>query len=245
MIKKIIFSLAIVVGLFLQNCKTETVDPIPPVTAPSVNLPSVSGVDGILLAMKTSTKNGGTETVVGTGYAMFFSGQNQNTKVDAGNLTLNTKSCAKSDDKIYFYSPSTTEPLGIVFGTQIFWQGTGNTTTGMPAISDNDGGGFPNMPSLPETINFDKDQDKTINWVSSNGGDSVMLVLKGPSASFKRTVDNSISLINIPKEEIVKLGLGVGTLHVVNFTKTNKTIGSKTFAFIKQSIAVSNKVNFE
>lgn len=243
MIKRILIGCSVLAAFALQNCSTETPAPPAPVTAPSITLPSVSGVDGILVAMNTRTRESGVEITTGTGQAIFFKNQSPASKVDGGTLKLNTKSLIKSDDNTYFYIPTTADPKGIVFGSQIFWQGSGNTANGIPVISDNDGSGFPNIPVLGEFVNLNTGQDYTFNWISSNGADSVILSVKGPSALFKKVFANSSTSYTLPKAEIAKLGIGGGTVAIISYTKSNKTIGSKTFAFIKQAIALTNKVN--
>ncbi|MCB9251488.1 MAG: hypothetical protein H6605_03425 [Flavobacteriales bacterium] len=245
MIKKSLLLILLLGGLMFQNCGDDPVTVPDPITAPSVLLPSISGVDGILLAMNTSTKSNGTETVTGTGYAVFYNNKNVNSKVEAGTLKLNTKDLVKSDDNIYFYTPAATDPKGIIFGSQIFWQGTGNTASGVPAINDNDGSGFPNMPQLSEFVNFQQDQDKTISWVSSTGADSVILVLKGPSSTLRRVFGNDKTSTTLLKDEIAKLGVGSGVLSIINYKRSDKTIGSKTYSFVKESVATTTKVGIQ
>ena len=91
------------------------------------------------------------------------------TKVEGGTVKINSKSTTLSDDKTYFYTTSATEPLGIVFGSQIFWEATGSAADGVPVISDNDGSGFPNFPVLSEFQSLDQTQNKLMNWSNSNG----------------------------------------------------------------------------
>jgi len=243
MIKRVLIGSLVLGALALQNCGTETPAIPAAITAPTVNLPAVSGVDGVILAMNTRTKESGVEIMTGTGQAIFFKNQSPLTKVDGGTLKLNTKSCIKSDDNTYFYIPTTADPKGIVFGSQIFWQGTGNAANGVPAINDNDGSGFPNIPVLGEFINLKTNQDYALNWISSNGGDSIIVILKGPSASHKKVFANTVSSYAVPKAEIAKLGVGGATVTIINYIKVNKTIGTKTYAFIKQAIAFTAKAS--
>jgi hypothetical protein len=244
MIKKFIIPVLLISAVTLSNCGSGGDDPITvPITAPTITTPAVSGVDGMLVAINTRTKSSGTDVVVGTAYAAFYKNQKPATKFEAGNVVINTRSTQKSDDNIYFYSPSATEPNGIPFTSQIFWQVSGNSTNGIPAISDNDGSGFANFPTLSEFLTLSATQDYFLNWISSNGADSVILTVKGPSAVFKKTFANSVSAYTIPKAEINKLGKGSGSVEIINYKLSQKTFGGKNYAFIKQAVAYCSKVN--
>jgi len=245
MIKKIILSSIVLVSFAIHSCDSGGDDPIPAIDAPAITIPSVSDVDGILIAINTRTKDGGVDVMTGTCQAIFYSNKISKIKVEAGSLKLNTKDLIKSDDNTYFYSPTTTDPKGIVYGSQIFWVGTANAANGIPAISDNDGGGFPNIPILSEFVNFDQTQDKTIDWVSGTAADSTILIVTGPSSTLRKVVASSVAKYTVTKAEIVKLGVGSGSVKIVNFNRTNKTIGGKTYAFIKQAVALSSKVGIK
>ncbi|MFM9946196.1 MAG: hypothetical protein ACKVQB_13280 [Bacteroidia bacterium] len=245
MFKKIIFYSTILGALTFQNCKPTEEDPEPtPITAPEIMVPShIKNVDGILVSIITASKEASTETKIGTAYAAFYKGQNSSIKLDATSVKINSKVTTKSDDNVYFYDISATEPLGLDFKSQINWQVTGNTTTGVPVISNNDGSGFPNVPSLPEFINMNPDQDKLINWSSSFGADSVVFTVKGPLSTFKRVFNNTVNSFTIPKAEITKLGIGNGSLQIICYKVEPKTFGSKNYAFIKECISICKKVN--
>ncbi len=239
--KKIILACCIIGVLGFQNCKDDK-DPEPtPITAPIVTLPtSIKNVDGILMAISTSTKASGIELIVGSAQAVFFKNKNPLIKVEAGTVKINMKTCTRSDDSLYFYTASATEPTGIVYKSQILWQTTG--TADVPLINDNDGGGMPNMPTVPEFLNMSITQDKLINWVSSYGGDSTIFIIKGPLATYKRTFNNTISSHTVTLAEIAKLGKGAATLQIINYKLISKTLGTKSYAFLKQMIGNCTKV---
>lgn len=240
--KKLIPAL-LLLAIAAYSCKTSEPEPEPEVvTAPAITMPSIKGVDGIFVAIKMSTKSGGTESFTGTGQAVFYKSASSTIKVEAGRGKLAGKTLIKSDDNIYFYAPTTAEPKGIVFGTQILWEMSANAANGVPQISDNDGGGFPNTPVLPESIILDQTQVKNISWVSSVGSDSTILLVKGPNATFKQVLPPSVTFFDLAKSDIAKLGVGAGEITIINYKVTQKTFGGKSYAFVKQSTAFTNKV---
>ncbi len=245
MYKKIIIALTVIGAFALQNCKPDGGDPEPtPITAPEITLPlSIPSVDGILVATNIDTKNGGTELIVGTAHAMFYKGKNPTLKVEAGTVKINSKDATKSDDNIYFFAPSITEPTGLVYQNQIYWKTSGNTANDVPVIDNNDGTAMPSIPSIGEFYAMNTFQDKLISWANSSGSDSVILIIKGPSATYKRVFNNTITSHTVPKAEIVKLGLTAnGSLQVINYIMQVKAVGTKNYAFIKQSIGLCTKV---
>ena len=183
MFKRLIFAAVIIGSVTLQNCKSGEGDPTPlPITAPVVTFPdAIKNVDGVLAAIITLTKESGTDLKIGSAYAVFYRGKNPSMKLDAGTVKINTKTTTKSDDNVYFYTTSATEPNGLVYQSQVFWQATGSTANDVPSINNNDGVGLPNVPNVPEYMTMNVAQDKLITWTSSFGSDSVVLILKGPS----------------------------------------------------------------
>jgi hypothetical protein len=244
MFRKIIFACSLIGAITFQSCKTEDGDPEPTLVAgPAVILPSaIKNVDGVLAAIVTVTKNSGVALEVGSAYAAFYKNKNSKMKLEAGTVKINAKGTTMSSDTSYFYTSSASEPKGLEYLAQVYWQVSGNTANDVPVINNNDGSGLPNVPSVPEFININKDQDYLLNWISSFGGDSAVVILKGPSATFKRTVANSISSITITKADIAKLGAGSGNLQVINYKLEVKTVGTKSYAFVKQSIGICSKV---
>jgi len=244
--KKILPALLLLSILGTNSCETTGPEPGPdPISAPVISMPSIKGVDGILVAVKTSTKAGSTETFTGTGQAVFYKSSSSTLKVEAGGGKLNGKTLVKSDDNIYFYIPTTTDPKGIVYGSQIFWEISANAANGVPAISDNDGGGFPNTPVLSESLLLDQTQVKSLNWISSVGSDSTMIIVKGPNATFKKVVSPSVTTIDLTKADIAKLGIGGGEVSIINYKVITKTVNGKSYAFIKQSVSFTNKVTIK
>ncbi len=239
--KKIILALSLLGILTFQNCK-DGKDPEPePITAPLITLPTaIKNVDGILMAISTFTKANSVDLIVGSAHAVFFKNKNPLIKVETSNLKINTKLCTRSHDTLYFYSASASEPKGIEYKSQILWQST--ATPDVPAINDNDGSGMPNIPVVPEFLNMSVSQDKAINWVSSYGGDSIIFIVKGPLATYKRTFNNTISSHTIPLAEIAKIGKGAASIQIINYKLITKTVGTKTYAFLKQVIGNCTKV---
>lgn len=244
--KKIYFILlASILSIFLNNCKDKGDDIVEPPSPPVVTFPVVNAVDGILTAIKTTTINNTVETNIGTCYAAFYKNQNSAMKLDAGNVTINAKTCYKTENSIYFMVPTASEPNGIAFSNQVLWQVTGNTSSGVPTIYNKDDSGFPATPSLPEFVNMLSDYDYLLTWTSSNNSDSVIIIVKGPSATFKKTLASTYKQYSIPKTEIAKLGVGKGSVHVINYKINYEAISSKNYAFIKQSIGYTDKVTIQ
>ncbi len=245
MFRKIIFACSLIGAISFQSCKTEEGDPEPtPIKAPEVTLPAaIKNVDGVLAAIVTATKNAGTELKVGSAFAMFYKNKSPLVKLDAGTVKINTKATTKSDDNTYFYTSSVTEPKGLEYQSQVYWQATGSTANDVPSINNNDGSGLPNVPVLPEYLNMNVEQDALVNWGSSFGGDSTIFILKGTSGTYKRVLNTATSSHSIPKAEIVKLGLGTANLQVITYKLEFRALGTKNYAFLKQSIGICSKVN--
>ncbi|MCC6721915.1 MAG: hypothetical protein IT243_06910 [Bacteroidia bacterium] len=231
--------------IFLNNCKDKGDDIVEPPVPPVVTFPVINAVDGILTAIRTTTLNNTVETNIGTCYAAFYKNQNSAMKLDAGNVTINAKTCYKADNSIYFMVPTASEPNGIPFSNQVFWQATGNTSTGVPTIYNKDDSGFPATPSLPEFVNMLSDYDYLLTWSSSSQSDSVIIIIKGPSATYKKTLASSYKQLSIPKTEIAKLGVGKGSVQVINYKINYSAVSSKNYAFIKQSIGYTDKVTIQ
>jgi hypothetical protein len=248
MYKKFLLLGLVAGALSLNNCKpTDGGDPVPTeVIAPETTIPpGIKNVDGVFMAINTITKTSGVELEIGTAHAAFYKNQNSATKLDGGTVSVNAKTLTKSDDNTYFYAASATEKGGIDYNSQINWVSTGNTSNGLASIGDNDGTGFPNLPVLSEVINLDKTMDNLINWATGFGGDSVIFIIKGPSATFKKVLPSNTTKYTLPMAEIAKIGTGTGTIYVINYKALTKTYGGKNYAFIKQSIAVCSKTNIE
>lgn len=243
--KKIIFTCLIALSFFLNNCKDKGEDTPTPPSPPTVTFPVITSVDGIFTAIRTTTINNTVETNIGTCYAAFYKNQNTAMKLDGGKVSINSKECYKSENSIYFMVPTATEPNGVPFANQILWQVAGNTETGVPTIYNKDDSGFPATPSLPEYVNMSQEYNYLLSWTSSAQSDSVIIIVKGPSATFKKTFNSSIKQYSIPKEEIVKLGVGKGIVQVINYKVTYAVTGTKNYAFIKQSIGYTDKVNIQ
>ena len=245
MYKKIIYACFAIGILALQNCKSDGGDPLPAaITAPAVTLPSsITGVDGILAAISISTKESGTQLIVGSAYAAFYQSKNPLNKVEAGTVLINTKTATKSDDNIYFYTASVSEPKGLDYKNQVLWDVSDNTTNGVPKIYDNDGSNFPNMPDVPENLILFTNQDKLISWTSSAGADSVILIMTGKSATYKRVFNNTVSTHTIAAAEIAKMGKGSGKLEIISYKLLLKPFGTKQYAFIKQCMGICTKVS--
>lgn len=247
MLNKTLLLITLCLAFIFQNCKSTDgdEDPTPIVlVAPEVTLPPViNNVDGVLAAIITSTKSAGVETKAGTAHAVFFNNKNMKSFLDGGKVTINGNATSKTDANIYFFAAGTSNPTGITYGTQILWSVTGNTATDVPAISNNDGSGFPNVLSVPEVINLSKDQDFQLNWGSGIGGDSIIIFIQGPSANYRRALASGTSSHVITMAEIAKLGAGVGRLQLFNYKLTTITKGTKTYALLKQCVGLCNRVN--
>lgn len=245
MFKKLIYSLSILGAITLQNCKsTDGDDSTPtPVTAPAVTLPSeLKNIDGVMATIKTSTMVNSLPFVIGSAYAVFYKTQNPSTKLDAGSVKINTKVTTKTDDNIYFYTSSASEPNGLNLQGSVLWEVGGSTANGVPSFNDNDGTGSPNLPSVPGSLIMLGSQPKSIDWNTSTGSDSVILIITGPSATYKKVFPSSVTSHTVPAAEIIKLGAGQGTYQVINYKIQFRTHGGKTYAFLKQSIGLCNNV---
>lgn len=245
MIKRILIPCLILFSLFLSNCKDKTDDTVIPPTPPTVIFPVMNSVDGVFAAIRTITINNTVETTTGTCYAAFYKNQNTAMKLDGGKVTLNTKECFQSENSIYFIVPTTDNPTGVTLSNQVLWQVTGNTTNGVPSVYNKDDSGLPAIPSIPEFVNMMSDFNYLLNWGSSSQCDSVIIIVKGPSATFKKTLNNTFKSYSIPKEEIVKLGVGKGSVQVINYKIFYATTGTKNYAFIKQSVGYTEKVTIQ
>ncbi|NUM31998.1 MAG: hypothetical protein HUU47_06705 [Bacteroidetes bacterium] len=243
--QRIFIPCLILFSLFLSNCKDKTDETPEPPTPPTVTFPVTNAVDGVFAAIKTTTINNTVESSIGTCYAAFYKNQNPAMKLDGGKVTLNSKECYKTDNSIYFIVPTATEPSGITLANQILWQVAGNTSTGVPSVYNKDDSGLPATPSIPEFINMMSDFNYLLNWASSSQSDSVIIIVKGPSATFKKTLNNTYKSYTIPKEEIAKLGVGKGTVQIINYKVNYATTGAKNYAYIKQSIAFTDKVTIQ
>jgi len=246
MFKKAIFAATVLCAFTFQSCKKDDPDPIPVVvTAPAVTLPtSITGVDGILAAISTTTKSSGVEVTVGTAHAVFYKDKNPKNKVDAGTLKINSTETTKADDLTYYYAPTATKPKGLDVTGQVYWLGNGNSATGVPAIDDNDND-LLNIPVLGEFVIMNTTQDYNLNWVSSFGGDSVIVIIKGGSGTYKKVVASSTTQLLVNKADIAKLGKGLGSITIVNYKLQLKPFGTKMYAFLKEVMAVCSKLTVQ
>jgi hypothetical protein len=190
---------------------------------------------GVLVAVKSvsyTTVAGITVPVeLNTGVAAFPTSMGSSTFVDAGTVTLNSKSLTKQSNNSYVYQ-NLTDLLS--FNT-INWAVSGSS--GVPAITYSDDDPIPaysGYSSLPSSVT--RSSGLTIQLGSTiDDADSVYCTVSGGSGYILKRVAGNAAECSFSASELSALGTGTGMIQVVPWSYKTEDFNSKKFYFVLET----------
>jgi len=159
------------------------VQPTPAAAQPSTYAPSYTGVNGVLVGIKTITTI--TQPIIGTmdfpigTAAAFFSENGGSSFVGAGTVTADGNTLTAQSNNSYIYTPSGSDTDGIVFGSSLSWAGTGGI---WPAFNITNNDGFSDVSDI-SSGDVTVTSAYTINTGGIYGADSIYFALHIPTGS--------------------------------------------------------------
>ncbi len=235
---KTLFMAGAMISLALTGCnKADDATPENPTnntgSAPSVTMSDGYGVMAAVKSVSYTTVAGITVPVeVNTAVAAFSSSMGSSTFVDAGTVTINSKSLTKSSNNAYAYQ-NLTDPLS--FGT-VTWNVAGSGS--VPAISYTDNKPFPDysgFSSLPSTITRSAGLTVSLGSAVSNA-DSIYVIVTDydKHTLIKRLAGNAAQCV-IGASELAGFTAGQGMLQVVPWSYKDEDFNDKKFYFVLEA----------
>lgn len=241
-------------ALIMTSCvKTEDVVPTTPTspttpttnTGPSPQVPTQSGSDGVLAAVKMNFKveqAGFTIDVVSeVGVASIYSSAGSSTIVDAGTIKLNNNDLDKNSNNSYTKTATTGQTpsdLGLSSGASWNVSGAGNVA----AFTYNHGSTFPKYTgTMPTSVS--KSSGLTLSFTSSNvkNADSVYVFIASGNNTFIKGYAANAGSITVTSSELSNLPTvsdNTGILQILPVKINMATKNGKSYAFIKEEANV-------
>lgn len=235
--------------LILAGCGKTKIDPKPTVpTAPQAATPTIRNTSGTLVALRTDfTYNMAQAPVpvtlsIETGVAAFYN-TTPTTLLDAGSVSVNGNGLDKQSNNAYTKTatPGLSTPTDLGFGSGASWNVGGSSS--VPAFTYAHTVSFPTYSgTLPTTVT--KASGLTVPLSGQlTGADSVYVVVAaGDKMVLKRARGNAAS-VSFSAAELGTLpstnNATLGFVEVVPFRYTLVTLTNRTYAFVKETAAIS------
>ncbi|CAN5386146.1 hypothetical protein BH11BAC2_BH11BAC2_25310 [soil metagenome] len=226
----------------LSACKKD--DSSSPTPAGPNNIPVISTANGVLVAVKTNTwitfpVVGTVNQPVGIPVAVFYDAAGSSTLVDAGTVNCEDSLLSKQSNSSYLFTQSAYNSTGVDFNTgNSKWVVTGNTSTGVPAVNFTTTIGFPVIDSISNTGTVSTSASLTL---SSSGAimnaDSIIYTVSGTKGQLQKTTSGGIASVTFTAAEMGTVGKGSGSLTIAPYRFQPKTIDSKLYYFINETVS--------
>ncbi|MCK9425530.1 MAG: hypothetical protein M0Q21_05805 [Ignavibacteriaceae bacterium] len=240
----------LVVTFFFVGCKKpNTTEPPPTTTTPKTTqpIPTFSGtVDRVVVAIhftytEPSVPEPYNKVEMNMGYAKF--GDISGTGTDAGTVTLNGKTIAKTtaNSSVDYNSFTSFTTLDLNWdGNPHSWSVTGAGNTPAFTIGVTSPTAF-TLSNPTATTVAPKTSALNVTWSGaySTAPDSVMIVLVVGSTTFTATTTNKTGSYSIPASQLSAMA-GDAILQVVKYRYATKTVSSKNFVGVAEIVAMVN-----
>ena len=207
----------------------------PSAAAPGSYTPTFSGSNGILVGIKSmSTTNvGGVnfDTSIGTAVAV-FSTNGGATNQTAGSIDVDGSVLSIQSNNSYIFTPSTSAPTGITFGSSSTWTGTGAT---WPSFTATTAKGFSIVndftASAPSTS-----ASYTISASSISNADSIYYSVIGPNGSLHFVESGATMSHTFSAADMGTVGTGSGYVQIVGINYDPQTIGGNSYWLMNETV---------
>lgn len=228
--KFILFALAGVTAFSSCSKDDEEETPTPTATAnPTASTyPSPSDSDGNLIAVNSRSTVSGFTITIGTAVAVFPDGSGNNN--DAGTVQADNNTLDKQPNNSYVYTPGTTNPTGITFGSSIVWTGGGTTNVPTFTLTNNDG--MPTVADINSGTTASKATGYTLSTTSISNSDSVLFILGDLSyIAGPNTLTHTFS-----SSDMASLGNGTNISSIAPYKMSSQTVSGKKFYLINETV---------
>lgn len=213
------------------SCETGTT---PAATAPSGYTPTYLGTYGALIGIKTisttSTPIGPVNTEIGTAVAV-FSEDGGATFLTGGTVSADGNNLTAQSNNSYVFTPGTSSPTGISFGSTLNWAGTG---AGWPAFTASTSVGFPNVTEISSS-DVTMSAGYTLNCGSNVTADSIYFAVYGPSGTAMKIVGGGTNTHTFSASELSGVGAGTGFVQIVGINYDPQVIGGRTYYLLNET----------
>lgn len=218
----------------------------PAASQPSTYTPTYSGINGVLVGIKTITTV--TQPIVGTvdfpigTAAAFFSENGGSSFVGAGTVTADGNTLTAQSNNSYIYTPSGSDTDGIAFGSSLSWNGTGGT---WPAFDIVNYDGFSDVYDI-SSGDVTVSSAYTVSTGGIYGADSIYFALHSPTGSKSIIIagNTGTSSYTFSASDVSGLGKGSGYVQVVGINYNNQTLNSKNYWLLNETVR-TKMVNFK
>jgi hypothetical protein len=232
------FLAGIIVVTMFSGCakKSDSTDSTPTSNTPSTQTPSFSDGWGLMAAVTSVSYQvvaGVTIPLfVNTATAAFQASAGSSTYVDAGTVSLNSKTLTKSTNNVYIYN-NLTDPLDF---SAVNWNVTGAGS--IPAITYSDNKPIPDysgFSTLPGTISRASDLTIALSGTISDA-DTVYIIISGTDGKFvmKRLAGNAAECkFTTADLSVLSAGTG-GIIQVTPWNYKTEDFSDKKFYFVNE-----------
>jgi hypothetical protein len=230
---------AVLAATVLTGCdKSDDTNPTENTTTPSTSntTPNLKDGYGVLAAVRSvsyTTVAGITVPLdVNTATAGFFTAPGSGNMVDAGTVTLNSKTLTKSSNNAYVYQ-NLTDPLS--FST-VTWNVTGSSN--VPAISYTEDRNMPDYSgfnSLPSTITKANGLTVNLSGTITNADSVYVIVAGGDKYVLKRVAANASQTVFSASDLSVISNTAMGQIQVAPWNYKKEDYNSKPYYFVLET----------
>lgn len=206
----------------------------PAVTAPSGYTPTYSGTFATLVGIKsistTDTPIGPVETTVGTAVAVFSEDGGANF-MTAGTVSLDGNNLSAQTNNSYVYTPGTSNPTGLSFGSTQSWAGTG---AGWPSFTTSTSVGFPVVGAISSS-DVTMSSGYTLSCPSNITADSIYFAVYGSNGTAIKVVGGGTNSYTFSASDLSGLGAGNGIVQIVGINYDPKTVGGRAYYILNET----------
>jgi len=238
LIQNTFFAVALATVIFSGCDKTEDIIEDPTTNTPNTGnaTPTIKGGYGSFAAVHSvsyTTVQGITIPLdVNTAVSAFYSAPGSSTMVDAGTVTLNSKTLTKNSNNAYVYQ-NLTDPLSF---NQVTWNVSGSG--GVPPINYTDDKPFPDFSgynSLPATLTKANGLTVTLGGTVSNA-DSVYVIVSGGDKYVLKRVAGNASQCTFSASDLSIIGnTTFGMIQVAPWSYSQEDFNSKPYYFVLET----------
>ncbi len=247
---------AVTLGMGISSCKKEgctdstatnynaeankddgscTYEETPSTTTPPTYTPNYTGTFGALIAINTvsttSTLIGPVDTQIGTSVAVFS--ENSGTSyIAAGTVQTDGNSLTQNDNNSYTFIPSTSNPMGITYGSTVDWSASGGA---WPAFTASTTQGFSTISEI-SSGDVNTSGSYTLQCPSVTNADSVLFAVYGPSGSKVVIVGGSNTSHTFTASDLSSLGSGQGFVQIVGINYDPQTISTRQYWLLNETV---------
>lgn len=190
----------------------------------------------------------GTTAITGTASALCMAQANGLAGIQCNDSSLHVLGCAFASYSLnaYVFVPSPSDPGGIPFQGQAYWQ-INDSAIATPNYSFADSTIFPAIDDIYTTGDVATNSSFTLLATGPVTGDSVIFIIVGPKGSLRKVAGPNSAAQIFSAAEMATVGTTTGLtglLQIAPYRQIQKSINGKTLYFIKET-CLSKYVNLK